>query len=66
MKLYSNLLDQAIRSMVDVKAERDIDSLFVSEKTTALVGSITGIEDFELINFVVVCDLSADFSEGRR
>jgi SNF2 family DNA or RNA helicase len=54
MKLYSNLLDQAIRSMVDVKAERDIDSLFVSEKTTALVGSITGIEDFELINFVVV------------
>jgi len=40
--------------MVDVKAERDIDSLFVSEKTTALVGSITGIEDFELINFVVV------------
>jgi SNF2 family DNA or RNA helicase len=54
MKLYSSLLDQAIRSMVDVKAERDIDSLFVSEKTTALVGSITGIEDFELINFVVV------------
>jgi hypothetical protein len=54
MKVYSNLLDQAIRSMVDVKAERDIDSLFVSEKTTALVGSIKGLEDFELINFVVV------------
>ncbi len=54
MKLYSSLLDQAIRSMVEVKADRDIDSLFVSEKTTALVGSISGLEDFELINFVVV------------
>jgi SNF2 family DNA or RNA helicase len=54
MKLYSSLLDQAIRSMVEVKAERDIDSLFVSEKTTALVGSISGLEDFELINFIVV------------
>ncbi len=54
MRLYSNLLDQAIRSMVDVKEEKDIDSLFVSEKTTALVGTISGLEDFELINFVVV------------
>lgn len=54
MKLYSSLLDQAIRSMVEVKADRDIDSLFVSEKTTALVGSISGLEDFELINFIVV------------
>ncbi len=54
MRLYSSLLDQAIRSMVDVKEERDIDSLFVSEKTTALVGTISGLEDFELINFIVV------------
>jgi SNF2 family DNA or RNA helicase len=54
MRLYSSLLDQAIRSMVDVKEGRDIDSLFVSEKTTALVGTISGLEDFELINFIVV------------
>ena len=54
MRLYSSLLDQAIRSMVDVKEERDIDSLFVSEKTTALVGTISGLEDFELINFLVI------------
>lgn len=54
MRLYSSLLDQAIRSMVDVKEERDIDSLFVSETTTALVGTISGLEDFELINFLVI------------
>jgi hypothetical protein len=54
MRLYSSLLDQAIRSMVSVKEERDIDSLFVSGKTTALVDSISGLEDFELINFIVV------------
>ncbi len=54
MRLYSSLLDQAIRSMVSVKEERDIDSLFVSGKTTALVDSISGLEDFELINFLVI------------
>ncbi len=54
MRLYSSLLDQAIRSMVSVKEERDIDSLFVSGRTTALVDSISGLEDFELINFIVV------------
>ena len=54
MRLYSGLLDQAIRSMVSVKEERDIDSLFVSCRTTALVDSISGLEDFELINFIVV------------
>jgi superfamily II DNA or RNA helicase len=54
MRFYSSLLDQAIRTMIDVKEERDIDSLFVSERTTALVGSISGLEDFELINFLVI------------
>ncbi len=54
MKLYSSLLDQAIRSMVEVKADKDIDSLFLSEKTTALVGTISGLEDFELHHFIVV------------
>lgn len=54
MRLYSGLLDQAIRSMVSVKEERDIDSLFVSGKTTALVDSISGLDDFELINFLVI------------
>lgn len=54
MRFYSDLLDQAIHSMIELKEERDLDSLFVSEKTTALVDNISGLEDFELISFLVV------------
>ena len=54
MRAYSNLLDQAIRSMIDVKEEKDIDSLFSGGKTTALVDTISGLDDFELITFIVI------------
>jgi hypothetical protein len=54
MRVYSDLLDQAIRSMIDVKEERDIDSLFSGGKTAALVDTISGLDDFELISFIVV------------
>ena len=56
MRAYSALLDQAIRSMVVLKDGRDIDSLFSSHRTTALVDSISGLEDFELISFLVIQD----------
>ncbi|WP_374090448.1 helicase-related protein [Methylomicrobium lacus] len=54
MQAYSNLLDQAIRSMVDVKEEKDLDSLFSGGKTTALINTIAGLDDFELITFLVI------------
>jgi hypothetical protein len=54
MQAYSSLLDQAIRSMIDRKEEKDIDSLFSGGKTTALVDSIAGLDDFELITFIVI------------
>jgi len=54
MDEYSQLLDQAIASMIEVKEEGDIDSLFTSDKTTALVDTIKGLDDFELISFLVV------------
>jgi hypothetical protein len=54
MKRYSNLLDHAIRSIIDVKEESDIDSLFTPGRTTALVESISGLDDFELIAFIVI------------
>lgn len=53
MGRYSDLLDQAIRSMIAVKEESDIDSLFRAGGTTALVGGIKGLDDFELIAFLV-------------
>tara|TARA_R110001583_G_C5667777_1_gene410397 strand:- start:6435 stop:9752 length:3318 start_codon:yes stop_codon:yes gene_type:complete len=54
MEPYSSLLSDAIRSMVDVKEEKDLDSLFSSGETTALVNSIQGLDDFELLAFIVI------------
>ena len=54
MKAYSDLLSVAIRSMIDVKEEKDLDSLFTGGKTTALTNTINGLDDFELIAFLVV------------
>ena len=54
MEVCSDLLSTAIRSMVDVKEEKDLDSLFSGGKTTALVNTIAGLDDFELVAFLVV------------
>gem|GEM_PF-2242486 len=64
MKACSDLLSTAIRSMIDVKEEKDLDSLFSGGKTTALVNTIAGLDDFELVAFLVV--QSADYADGRR
>ena len=57
MAAYSELLSEAIRSMIEVKEEKDIDSLFSGGKTSALVHTIAGLDDFELIAFLVVQDV---------
>jgi hypothetical protein len=54
MSTYSGLLNDAIRSMIEVKEERDIDSLFSGGHTTALTQTIAGLDDFELIAFIVI------------
>lgn len=54
MDHYSELLHQAIDSIISVKEESDIDSLFSLGETTALKGEIKGLDDFELITFLVI------------
>ena len=54
MEQCSNLLSAAIRSMIDVKEEKDLDSLFSGGRTSALVHTIAGLDDFELIGFLVI------------
>ncbi len=44
----------AINSIVSIKEESDIDSLFSVGETTALRGEIKGLNDFELITFLVI------------
>lgn len=56
MNKYSELLSDTIRSIIEVKEEQDIDSLFSGGETTALINTIQGLDDFELINFLVVQD----------
>ena len=50
----SELLRQAVASIIDVKKENDIDSFFGSGQTTFLSGDVRGLDDFELICFLVV------------
>src|SRR6202000_2967576 len=45
----STLLSAAIRSMIEVKEEKDLDSLFSGGRTTALVHTIAGFDDLELV-----------------
>jgi len=53
MGFYSDLLNQAIRSIIDVQDEKDLDSLFTGSRTSALTNPISGQDDFELLYFVV-------------
>lgn len=54
MHEVSELLSDAINSIISTKETSDIDSLFKAGGTTALLSSVTGIDDFELICFLVV------------
>lgn len=54
MQEISELLSEAINSIIDVKEESDIDSLFSGGGTSALLSQVNGLNDFELICFLVV------------
>ena len=54
MQAVSELLTDAINSIIDVKEESDIDSLFSAGGTSALLSEINGLDDFELICFLAV------------
>ena len=54
MSEISELLSDAINSIIDCKEESDIDSLFSAGGTSALMSTVSGLDDFELICFLVV------------
>ncbi|MDO3409887.1 helicase-related protein [Saccharibacillus sp. CPCC 101409] len=66
MRRYSRLLEEAVLSIVQVKEEGDLDSLFSAGGTTALLDSIRGLEDFELLSFVVIRDMEAAAESTER
>ena len=54
MEAMSELLSRAIESIIETKEESDFDSLFTPGGTSALINTITGLNEFELICFIVV------------
>lgn len=54
MDKYSRLLDSTIESIIDVKETNDLDSLFNLGSDVLFGGTIGGLDDFELITFIVV------------
>lgn len=54
MSEMSELLSEAIDSIINCKEESDIDSLFSAGGTSALMSNVSGLNDFELICFLVV------------
>ena len=54
MSRVSKWLEDAISSIIQKKDEKDIDSFFTPEQTTFLSGGFSGLDDFELICFMVV------------
>lgn len=54
MQVYSSLLEDAVLSIVDAKEDSDLDSLFKAGGTSALLSEVSGLDDFQLICFLVV------------
>ena len=54
MSEFSRLLGDAISSIIEVKEESDIDSFLGGGQISFLTNEINGLDDFELICFLVV------------
>ena len=54
MDKYSDLLEDAVKSIIDVKEESDIDSLFSDGSDVLFEGRIKGLDDFQLVSFFVI------------
>lgn len=54
MSRVSRLLGDAVGSIIEAKDEEDISSFFSAGETTFQSGGFSGLEDFELICFMVV------------
>ncbi len=54
MSQYSQLLEQAILTMIEIKTEKEVDALFADTTLPAKTEGFEGLHDFELITFIVV------------
>ena len=54
MSRFSNLLGEAIASIIEVKEKSDIDGFLAGGQVSFITNEIKGLDDFELICFLVV------------
>lgn len=54
MSKYSNMLEEAISNIIGKKEEKGVASLFSKGGTTLQKSLFNGIEDFELISFLII------------
>ena len=54
MRHYSDLLGEAIASIITTKEESDIDSFLSGATGSLFTEEIKGLDDFELICFLVI------------
>lgn len=54
MRMYSDLLGQAIASIIEVKEESDIDAFLGGSQISFTSEMMRGLDDFELICFLVI------------
>ena len=54
MSAYSSLMEDAVLSIVEAKENSDLDSLFKAGGTSALLSQVSGLDDFQLVCFLVV------------
>jgi hypothetical protein len=54
MRKYSELLGDAIMSIIDVKAKSELDSFMAGEQVSFIANKVNGLDDFELICFLVI------------
>lgn len=54
MEFYSQMLSDAISSIVEVKESSDIDSFITGQQMSFFADKIKGLDDFELICFLVI------------
>lgn len=54
MRKVSQLLEESIKSMIEVKDEGDMESFFTGVQTTFLTDNFSELDDFELVCFMVV------------
>lgn len=65
MRELSKLLERAISSIIEVKEESDIDAFLGGGQISFLSNEIKGLDDFELICFLVIKELPKSISQKK-